>query len=280
MIALLTDGPLKIRPNELVRWLNALDKAHVWSHTEVAADGDPDAVTDQTMALICTGPHGGLISLMDLGAPLDPTLVQEARQRSWWYEEGERAAGHHAHWVIASGTSEGWEAAALRAKASSLIASLLVEDNPSIVSVWNGVNGTLFTPASVLRDRGFVARNEVPLAFWTYSALHSLKDGDVSITKGGLAPFLGYELEVWNAPRPAELVNSQLNAVCNYLLARGPIIKDGETIGKDGDPETMLCTFGPSRTPRNAPTQALFLSFLDGPAKPKPSFLGRLFGRQ
>ncbi len=280
------DGPLTIRPNELIRWLNALDKDHVWTHMEPALDGDPEATTSRTLGLICTGPHGGMLTIMDLGGPLDAELIGEARARSWWYEEGERAAAHRGHWVIAGGNDGGWAATILRAKASSLIAGLLIQDNPSIVAVWNGVNGTLVTPQSVVRDMGFVARNQVPLAFWTFSALHNLTDGDVTITTGGMARFVGYELEIWNAPRPAEVVNTQLNAVSNYLLFSGPVIRDGETIGLDGDGETLRCEFGPSRVERNAPTQALFLSFVDAPLvgrplepKAKPSFLGKLFGR-
>ncbi len=286
MIALLMDGPLTIRPNELVRWLNALDKEHVWSHVTPGLGDDPDAAVSETLTLFCTGPHGGFIGLMDLGGPLDAELVDQARARSWWYKEGDRAAAHGRHWGIVGAKGEGWQAAVLRAKASSLIAGLLIQDNPSITAVWNGVNGTLFTPESVRRDMNFVGKNQVPLAFWTYSALHSLTDGDVSITTGGMAPFVGYELEIWNAPRPAEVVNIQKNAVSNYLLFSGPIIRSGETISLYGDGETLRCEFGPSRVERNAPTQALFLSFVDAPLvgrsfepKAKPSFLGKLFGR-
>jgi hypothetical protein len=286
VIALLVDGPLTIRPNELVRWLNALDKDHVWTHAESGLGDDLEATITDTLALFCTGPHGVLMTVMNLGGPLDATLVDEARARSWWYEEGERAAAHQGHWVIASGNDKSWEGAVLRAKASTLIAGLLIQDNPSIVAVWNGVNGTLFTPDSVRHDMGLVGRDQVPLAFWTYSALHSLTDGDVSITTGGMAPFIGYELEVWRAPRTAEVVNAQMNAVSNYLLARGPILRAGETIGLEGDAETLHCEFGPSRAERNKPTQALFLTFVDAPLvgrplepKVKPSFLGKLFGR-
>lgn len=286
MIALLLDGPLTIRPNELVRWLNALDTEHVWTHLAPDLDGDPEATTHETLGLFCEGPHGGMLTIMDLGGPLEANLIGEARARSWWYKDGERAATHRAHWVIAAGMDKDWKSAVLRAKASSLIAALLIQHNPSIVAVWNGVNGTLFTPDSVRRDLNFVGKNQVPLAFWTFSALHSLTDGDVSITTGGMAPFIGYELEIWRAPRPAEVVNTQLNAVSNYLLFSGPIIRSGETIGLAGDGETLLCEFGPSRVERNAPTQALFLSFVDAPLvgrplepKAKPSLLGKLFGR-
>lgn len=281
------NGPVTIRPNELVRRLNALDKAHAWTHTATALDNDPQATTTETLGLICTGPHGALITMMDLGGPLDAELIGEARTRSWWYKEGERAATHRGHWVIASGKAESWEAAVLRAKASTLIAGLLIDENPSIVAVWNGVNGTLFTPASVQRDLGFVAKNQVPLAFWTYSALHSLTDGDVSITTGGMAPFVGYELEIWHAPRPAQVVNDQLNTVSNYLLFSGPVIRAGQTLSLRGDGQVLRCEFGPSRAQRNEATQALILTFVDAPLtgrplepKTKPSLLGKMFGRR
>lgn len=286
MIALLVDGPVVIRPNELVRRLDALDKAHAWTHTATTLNADPGATTTETFGLICTGPHGGLITLMHLAQPLDSGLVGEARTRSWWYDEGARAAAHHGHWIIAGGETASWAAAVLRAKACSLIAGLLVNDNPTIGAVWNGVNGTLFTPQSVQRDLGFVGRDQVPLAFWTYSALHSLTDGDVSITTGGMAPFVGYELEVWHAPRTAAVVNDQLNAISNYLLFSGPVVSAGQTLSLRGDGQTLRCDFGPSRAERNAPTQALLLSFVDAPIvggslqpKNKPSLLGKLFGR-
>jgi len=281
MIALLVDGPLAFRPNQLVEVLNSLDEAHSWTHTQPDLDGDDAVTTADTLGLICNGPHGGIMTIMNLDLPLDPVLVEEARVRSWWYGEAERAAAHRTHWVIAGGQAEGWEAAVLRAKVSTVIAAMLIRDNPSISAVWNGVNGTLFTPDSVMQDLGFVARGQVPVMFWIFNALHDLTDGNVSMSTGGLAPFLGYELEFWNAPRSKEVVVEQLNGVLNYLLAMGPIIQSGQTIGMSGGAETLRCDFGPSRTERNAPTTAIKLTFVDGPAgaKPKPSFLGKLFGR-
>lgn len=281
MIALLVDGPLAFRPNQLIEVLNSLDEAHSWTHTQPELDGDDAVSTADTLGLICSGPHGGIMTVMNLDLPLKPVLVEEARVRSWWYGEAERAAGHRTHWVIAGGQAEGWEAAVLRAKVSTVIAAMLIKDNPSICAVWNGVNGTLFTPDSVMQDLGFVARGQVPVMFWIFNALHDLTDGNVSMSTGGLVPFVGYELEFWNAPRSKEVVVEQLNGVLNYLLAMGPIIQSGQTIGMSGGAETLRCDFGPSRTERNAPTTALQLTFVDGPAaaKSKPSFLGKLFGR-
>lgn len=287
MIALLVDGPLNIRVNKLVDALNEFDEENTWSHTAPGLDGDPDAVTSETLGLIAEGPTGGLVTLMDISVPLDAGLVQEACARSWWYQEGERAAAHRGHWLIAGGATDSWKAAVLRAKVSTLIAALVIHDNPSVVAVWNGVVGTLFTPDNVRGDLRFIARDQVPIMFWTHCALHSLEDGDVSMSTAGMKPFVGYEIEIWNAPRTAQQVNEQLNAVLNYLLDRGPVISAGQTIGRDGDPETLYCEFGPSRAERNEPVEALFLTYLDGepeaaaPPKPKSksSFLGKLFGR-
>jgi hypothetical protein len=280
MIALLTDGSLTVRPDTLVEVLNAVIPDHQWSHSQARPDSEQGPATH---LFVAKGPQGVLLAISNLGGPLPAHLVAEARARSWWYEEGERAAGHRHHWVIASPKpTPTWGQAVLRAKASSLIAALLVGDNPSIAAVWNGVNGTLFTPASVRQDAGFVAQGQVPTMFWVFNALHSLRDGDVSMTTGGMAPFVGYEIEIWNAPRTKEVVVGQLNNVLTYLLVRGPVLKAGETISREGDPEILHCDFGPSRTERNSPTQALFLTFgaEPRPAKAKPSLLGGLFGRR
>lgn len=278
MIALLLDGPLDVLPNRLVTMLDMLDDAHVWTHAETQLV-DPEAVlrSPTSLVFIASGPHGGMLTLMRMENPLPPGLAGEAKARSWWYDGGDAVLGHRDHCLIATGTPNSWQNAVLMAKAGSLIAASLVQSNASITGVWNGVNGTLFTPASVVRDLGIIADGEVPLMFWVFNGLHSLTAGDVSMTTGGLAPFVGYEIEIWHAPLTAEVVVEKLNGLLKYLLASGPVINDGDTIGAD-DAERITCRFGPSRDDRPQPVTAMFLTF-GAAVAPKPSLRQRWFGK-
>ena len=84
-------------------------------------------------------------------------------------------------------------------------------------------------------------------------------------------PFLGHEIEVWNAPLSAEEVREKTSDLIIYLLDKGPTIGHGDSAGRTSDDQSIRCFLGPSRAERPAPVQALFLEFGEtGEIQPRP----------
>jgi hypothetical protein len=108
---------------------------------------------------------------------------------------------------------------------------------------------------------GILARDQLPVQLWVYSLWHSLDDGNVSVSTSGLEPFLGHELEAWNAPLTREQVRDQTSDLIVYLLDQGPVIGDGDSAGRAVGDKAVICRLGPSRAERPRPVQALCLEF-------------------
>jgi hypothetical protein len=137
--------------------------------------------------------------------------------------------------------------------------------------VLNLTIGTIFEPVMVGNFLSILGRDQLPIPLWTFTAPHSLEDGDVSLSTSGLTPFLGHELEVWNAPLPRTAVQDRLSNLIIYLLDRGPVIGHGDTAGYVEGERAIRCFLGPSRAERAAPVQALFLEFEAPPVtQPRP----------
>ncbi len=116
-----------------------------------------------------------------------------------------------------------------------------------------------------------LGRDQLPIPLWTYTAPHRLDDGDVCLSTSGLTPFLGHEIEVWNAPLPRDTVQDKVSNLLIYLLDRGPVIGHGDSAGYVEGDKSIRCFLGPGRAERDQPVQALFLEFEEPKiAQPRP----------
>jgi hypothetical protein len=103
------------------------------------------------------------------------------------------------------------------------------------------------------------------LMLWTWTAPDSLVADSVSLTTGGIRPFLGYEIEVWNAPGEPQWVGDQLSNVINYLLHAGPVVKDGDSFGETGGDRSIRGFFGTTRAERHDTNVPVLLLEFDSP---------------
>jgi hypothetical protein len=181
--------------------------------------------------------------------------------RSFWFDgDQRRVALHRGYMSIMIDAPEAFEARAQTAKAITILIGLVAQ-HPSVCAVLNNMVSTIFSPEHTHKLVSILHTDEVPIQLWTWTAPNSLTDGDVSLTTGGLAPFLGYEVEVWNAPHTVDFAGEKMNGVLRYLLIKGPVVAHGDTIGMDAEDQSVRCFFGPSRADRVEPVKAMFLEF-------------------
>ncbi|URW75436.1 DUF4261 domain-containing protein [Sphingomonas donggukensis] len=210
--------------------------------------------------------RGTCIAVQASTAPVPPEIWEDSYTRSFWFQ-GDRAAvaGHAMHLTIGSVLdTAASDFATVRqvAKVMTLLTGMIAR-LPGVVAVVNGAIGTIYEPDRAAGFLGILARDQLPVMLWSWTKPHSMADGNVCLSTSGLEPFLGHELEVWNAALPCDEVRDQMSDLIVYLLDNGPVIGHGDTAGRTKGDKAIRCFLGPSRAERDQPVQALFLEFGD-----------------
>lgn len=214
------------------------------------------------------------IDLGYLAEPIPKYCIESALSRSFWFKNGWDAFAEAAAQLVVTTDldtrSAAYEDVRQVAAIISLVTGLLARE-PQAVALLNAGIDTILPAQDVHRLVGCLARGELPLMVWTWTAPHSMTDGDVSLSTGGMLPFLGYEVEVWNAPLSAAAAGEKLSGILNYLLYHGPIVGDGNSFGETPGDRSIRGFFGDSRAGRGDPTKALLLEFDSLPLEqPRP----------
>ncbi len=143
--------------------------------------------------------------------------------------------------------------------------------DPGFVGIFNAGLGVA-RPSERVRDAiAALHSDEVPIGLWIWAAPDNPQTDAVSISTSGMRPFVGYEVECWNAPGTIAEAGDRLNGVLRYLLINGPVINHGDTIGIDTGDKSTRCFHGVSNAQRAEDgIPALLLEFDNkGGVKPK-----------
>ncbi len=211
--------------------------------------------------------------------PIPRYMLENALARSFWLEGGSQIlAGQTCSLIVTCDLdtrATPFEDVRETAKVMTLLLGLLTRTPGCLALLNNGVH-TLLDPAAVQSQTGHLHKNQIPLMLWTWTAPDSMVKDSVSLTTGGLLPFLGYELEVWNAPGDPQWIADKLGGLMNYLLHVGPVVKDGDSFGETKGDKSIRGFFGTTRAQRHDKTvKALMLEFAGpaGAAAPRPDEL-------
>ena len=246
---------------QIENFAQELDPDGAWKHIE--ANG----------ANMLAG-RGTRVIVIEKPDPAPPIVYEKAYSRSFWYK-GDRTAvaRHRRHLTVGSPldtSAADWETVRQVAKVATLVVGLLAR-LPGTVAVQNLPVATIFDPEMAGSFLSILGRDQLPVQLWCFSAWHSLEEGNVSVSTSGLVPFLGHEIEAWNAPLTAEEAQQKISDLIIYLLDKGPVIGHGDTCGQTMGEKSIRCFLGPSRAERGVPVQALLLEFeTEAVGSPKP----------
>lgn len=237
---------------QIAEFARELDPEGEWSHT--AAQG----------ADILAGRGVHVLAIRHDG-PVPSGLLDDALTRSFWHQGGRGTLGHRMHVSIGTvlDTSKAdYVTVRQVAKVISLVVGMLAK-LPGAVAVLNTDVGAIYDAEMAAGFLGPLASDEIPVQLWTWTRPHSLEDGNICLSTSGLTPFLGHELETWNAPLSRDEALEQVSDLIRYLLNNGPVIGHGDTAGRTKGDKAIRCFLGDSRTERGTPTRALVLEFGD-----------------
>jgi len=229
--------------------------------------------------------------------PIPRYVLDNALARSFWFQGGMPVLSRQTSSLIVTcdldTRASPFENVRETAKVMTLALGLLTRA-PGCIALLNAGIDTLLDPAMVQSQVGHLHKNQIPLMLWTWTAPDSMVDDGVSLSTGGLLPFLGFEVEVWNAPGKVDWVADKMGRIINYLLHVGPDdIRDGDSFGEEAGDRSIRGFFGSTKAQRgDKSVKALMLEFsgpdssrpAPDPTPPKsagPSGFGRrLFGRK
>jgi hypothetical protein len=226
--------------------------------------------------------RGGRITVAPHAQPMPAEWIALAANHSFWLVPGAAETlalrGHGACLAIGCeiDTVLAGPAAARQIAKAMAMTLLLVAQHLARAGVLAGLacpaHATLYPPGHAEVMAQALTDDEVPVQIFVATAFHATTPGAISLSTAGLMPFVGREVEAWNAPGDVETIGARLGNVLRYLLMRGPVLRHGDTLGNSPADRAVRVLMGPSRAERpyamGQTIPALWLEF--GEARPYP----------
>ncbi len=175
--------------------------------------------------LVRIGKGTALVSLTP--SPMPGQEVREICQRAWyWRAACDTVNRHKAHLrIVLRGTElKKLDSAVLMTK----VVAAVVEQSNAIAVFWGS---NLQSSDAFLKGSETVSPRSIPVMLWVNYQLSREASGNVSIFTRGLKEFNLMEIEAKNAPYPGRDLLELMLSTSQYLIAKGPVIEDGDTIG-------------------------------------------------
>jgi hypothetical protein len=173
------------------------------------------------------------VELCQFAAPY-PSVELEGpcANSSLWPHAGTELRGHNAHTLVT--VNAGLAPVAKSAILTQVTVAVMSAMPDAMGVLWS--NAMLLVPTSLFIDYAKdVLPHGPPLDLWVDFRLRKLSDNRCAGFTTGLAGLGLMELEVPESPeRPWEL-RYRMHCVAGYLLERGPVINDGDSVGDDLD---------------------------------------------
>ena len=180
----------------------------------------------ENLVSLRVGGGTAMVSLMD--RPIPNQELQSVCRFAWyWRAACDTVKDHKAHaLVILMGTGlSRLDSALLQTK----IVAAVIEESNAVASYW-GVN---LQPRDVfLKGSGRASAGSLPVALWVNYRMSREATGNFTLSTRGLKEFGLMEIETKDAPMPGLDLFDLVLGASQYLISKGPVIKDGDTIGQ------------------------------------------------
>lgn len=158
----------------------------------------------------------------DLEGPCETSIL--------WKEAAAEVSQHQFHWIVTVMAEE--EPLELSRLLTIVTAAVMMASASSIGVYWG--NSTMVIPKELFVE--FTQRLlplGPPVTIWVdFRVGRDAERGSSGFTTGMTA--LGHkEFETWGAPEPPRELYQRLMSLVEYVLEKGPVIRNGDTIGED-----------------------------------------------
>jgi hypothetical protein len=170
--------------------------------------------------------RGGTVMVGLIEARLPAGTIDDLCKGAWyWRAACESTSGHKAHVYVSTLDTDldQLDAALLQ---TDVVASLM--DENALASYWGA---SLQSKDAFLKQSARASRDNPPVWLWVNFRLSNDIEKGWSLSTQGLDSFSLNEIEAKDAKRDGREVFTLLMSTARYLVQKGPVIKDGETIG-------------------------------------------------
>ncbi|WP_242478664.1 DUF4261 domain-containing protein [Rubrivivax gelatinosus] len=169
---------------------------------------------------------GGTVMVGLIDAPLPKGQIDDLCAAAWyWRQACQATAGHRAH-VAVSVLGTGLDKLDASLLLTDVVASLM--DGNAIASYWGA---SLQSREAFLRQSTAINRDQPPAWLWINFRVSRDAERGFSVSTQGMEQFDLREIEAKDVSRPGLEVFVLLQGMAQYLISKGPVIQDGETIG-------------------------------------------------
>lgn len=169
---------------------------------------------------------GGTVMVGLIDAPLPKGQIDDLCAAAWyWRQACQATAGHRAH-VAVSVLGTGLDKLGASLLLTDVVASLM--DGNAIANYWGA---SLQSRDAFLRQSADISRDQPPAWLWINFRVSRDAERGFSVSTQGMEQFDLREIEAKDVNRPGLDVFVLLQGMAQYLISKGPVIQDGETIG-------------------------------------------------
>lgn len=187
------------------------------------AVSDLDTNLPQTIFLRVAG---GYISVGLIDLPVQTGEIDGLCRSAWyWRQACEATAAHKAH-VIVAVLGTGLDMLDASLLLTDVVASLM--DTNAIASHWGT---SLQSREAFLRQSARISRDRPPVWLWVNFRVSQEAGKGMSLSTDGMEAFGLREIEAKDVSRPGSEVFTLLAGLAQYLISKGPVIQDGDTVG-------------------------------------------------
>ena len=170
--------------------------------------------------------RGGTVMIGLIDAPLPTGEIKDLCAAAWyWRQACEATAAHRAH-IVVSVLGTDLDKLDANLLLTDVVAALM--DGNAIASYWGA---SLQPRDAVLRQSARISRDQPPVWLWVNFRLTSDPQKGFSLSTQGMDKLDLREIEAKDVNRPGQDIFILLVGMAQYLASKGPVIKDGETIG-------------------------------------------------
>ena len=188
--------------------------------------------------------EGETAAMSLLAEPMPSEEIQRAVAAAWyWPTAAESLVRPSAQILVGVLPDLGdWVESALRL--TKLAAA--VADAANAEAVFWASAGLVHSPAAFADYARQMSRQDLPLYLWIDFHLDREPDGTSALYTTGLTAFQSPEIEVYGSRREPRSLVARVYDIVHYLLLKGAVLHEGDTIGRSGE-EKIEIHLGPSR---------------------------------
>lgn len=166
-----------------------------------------------------------LVRLLDKPAP--ENLVKDLCVNAWYWRQACEATAKHRAQAVVGVMQSSLDALDTRLLLTDAVNAAL--DDNAIASYWLE---SLQSREAFLRQSEKISRDSPPIWLWVNFRVTNDVEKGFSLSTAGMYQLGLSEIEAKDVNRPGREVFTLLIGMAQYLASKGPVIKDGETIGE------------------------------------------------